>query len=175
MARQKRVRLPKITTVIGRETEIMGSVRFDGGLHLDGTVKGDVEGKPGKDSTLTVGRTGTIEGDVRVTNVILDGTVMGDVRAADRAELARNARVTGKLHYQWLDMAMGAQVNGQLIHGKGQEAPLLRYDGDHDAQQEPPSIRPADALTGGAGQLEAAALRDVEVIPAGDDAGNKLD
>mgnify|MGYP003573247932 CR=1 FL=1 len=155
----------------------MGSVRFDGGLHLDGTVKGDVEGKPGKDSTLTVGRTGTIEGDVCVTNVILDGTVMGDVRAAERAELARNARVTGKLYYQWLDMAMGAQVNGQLIHGQGQEAPLLRYEGDHNAQdqEEPPSIRPADALTGGAGQLEAAALKDVEVVPVGDEAANKLD
>ena len=42
MARYKKFRAPKITTVIGRETELRGDVKFHGGLHIDGSVKGDV-------------------------------------------------------------------------------------------------------------------------------------
>ena len=117
MARGKRFKAPKVSTVIGRGTVISGDLQFAGGLHLDGVVRGNVSGDQESGSTLTVSEQGAVEGDVRVENLILNGAVVGDVYANERVELAANARVTGTVHYRLLEMAMGAEVNGQLVHG----------------------------------------------------------
>ncbi len=116
MARIRRPRLPAITTVMGAETELEGNLAFSGGMHLDGTIRGNVTGRGDGEATLVVSRSGRIEGDVVVDNLILDGTIVGDVRASGRVELAPDARVTGTVHYRLLEMAMGAEVNGRLVH-----------------------------------------------------------
>jgi cytoskeletal protein CcmA (bactofilin family) len=116
MPRFKRFRGPRVVTVIGHGTSIDGDLQFTGGLHLDGTVRGNVNGREDSAATLTVSDTGLIEGDVRVENLVLNGTVNGDVFANGRAELAPQARVSGTLHYRLLEMALGAEVNGKLVH-----------------------------------------------------------
>lgn len=131
MARLKRFKPPKVSTVIGQGTVITGDVDFSGGLHLDGAVKGNVNGDGDSRSTLTVSEQGRVEGDVHVENLILNGMVVGDVFATERAELAANARVTGTVYYRLLEMAMGAEVNGKLVHTEEQEEPIRpEYDGD---------------------------------------------
>lgn len=116
MARTRKFRAPKVSTVIGVDTEVSGDIRFKAGLHLDGTIRGNVIGEPDSNSTLMVSDKGTVEGDVRVDNLILNGSVIGDVYANARVELASAARVTGTVYYRLLEMAMGAEVNGQLVH-----------------------------------------------------------
>jgi cytoskeletal protein CcmA (bactofilin family) len=118
MARGRRFKAPKVSTVIGQGTAITGDVHFAGGLHLDGMIRGKVSGEADSRSTLTVSEQGTVEGDVRVENLILNGTVTGDVYASERVELATNARVSGTVYYRLLEMAMGAEVNGQLVHSE---------------------------------------------------------
>jgi cytoskeletal protein CcmA (bactofilin family) len=117
MARLKRKRTAKISTVVGQQTMITGDVVFSGGLHLDGRIKGNVTGEGGA-SSLVVSHEGVIEGDVRVETLILDGTVVGDVYASKHAELATRARVSGTVYYHLLEMAMGAEVNGKLVHSE---------------------------------------------------------
>ncbi len=129
MARGRRFKAPKVSTVIGQGTVITGDVQFSGGLHLDGAVKGNVSGDTESHSTLTVSEQGAVEGDVRVENLILNGTVVGDVYANERAELASNARVSGTVYYRLLEMAMGAEVNGQLVHTEESEPRRIGYDG----------------------------------------------
>jgi cytoskeletal protein CcmA (bactofilin family) len=127
---KKKFRSPRITTVIGTGTEIKGDITFSHGLHVDGVIKGDVLSDPqDKTATLTLSELGTIDGNVRVGNVMLNGTVVGDVVASNRVELAPKARITGTLTYAMLEMAMGAEVNGKLIHATEQEPPQLQYDG----------------------------------------------
>jgi cytoskeletal protein CcmA (bactofilin family) len=128
MARKRRFKPPKVTTVIGQGTEIKGHVTFSGGLHLDGKVQGNVTGVPDSNSTLTISERGIVEGDVRLDNLILNGEVQGDVYASQRVELASAARVAGTVHYQLLEMAMGAEVNGQLVHSEEQMQRQLAYD-----------------------------------------------
>ncbi|MCG6966919.1 MAG: polymer-forming cytoskeletal protein [Chromatiaceae bacterium] len=128
MARGRRFKAPKVSTVIGQGTVVTGDVAFSGGLHLDGTIKGNVAGMADTHSTLTVSEQGGVEGDVRVENLILNGTVVGDVYANERAELAPNARVSGTVYYRLLEMAMGAEVNGQLVHTDESEPPMLGHD-----------------------------------------------
>lgn len=132
MARMKRLKAPKVATVIGQGTVITGDVGFEGGLHLDGAIRGNVSGEAESNSTLTVSEQGSVEGDVSVENLILNGTIVGDVYASGRVELASNARVTGTVYYKLLEMAMGAEVNGQLVHSEGEEQRMLGYDGDEE-------------------------------------------
>ena len=129
MVRSKKFKVAKISTVIGADTELRGDVFFSGGLHLDGTIKGNLTADQDSASTLTLSEQGAIEGDVRVPNVVLNGKVVGDVYAAKRVELAAKAKITGTVYYHMLEMAMGAEVNGQLVHTEPQEPRMLGYDG----------------------------------------------
>ncbi|WP_051362184.1 bactofilin family protein [Solimonas soli] len=104
-----------VDTLIGRQTEILGDIRFAGGLHIDGKVKGKVIAN-GDKAALSVSDSGAIEGDVRVPNIMLNGSVTGDVYASDKITLAAKARVTGNVYYKIIEMEGGAQVNGQLVH-----------------------------------------------------------
>ncbi|HEX4871192.1 MAG TPA: polymer-forming cytoskeletal protein [Nevskiaceae bacterium] len=109
-----------VDTLIGRHTEILGDIRFAGGLHLDGRIKGKVLASTDKAASLSVTESGMVEGDVRVPNVMLNGTVVGDVYASEKITLAAKARVTGNVFYKILEMQAGAQVNGQLVHEKSE-------------------------------------------------------
>jgi len=128
---KKKLRTTKIDSLIGRHTETQGDLRFSGGLHVDGAVKGNVYADDDSGAVLTLSECGTIEGEVRVPNVVLNGTVVGDVYARDQIELAANARITGNVYYTLIEMAMGAEVNGSLVHrGVDDDAPKLRLERD---------------------------------------------
>lgn len=112
-----------IATLIGAGTTVTGDLGFRGGLHLDGRVIGDVEGEVGG-SEMTIGAEGVIEGTVVVDELVLNGTVRGDVVARQRVELGPGARVEGNVTYAVLEMAAGAGVNGRLVHhGSGDASP----------------------------------------------------
>ena len=118
----------KVDTIIGQQTRIEGDVHFSGGLHIDGQVKGGVIAEADSTSVLTVSEHGSIEGDVRVPTVILNGKVTGDVRSAERIELAAKARVDGDVYYNLIEMAMGAAVNGSLVHNTETDSSVLAFD-----------------------------------------------
>ncbi len=114
--RKKPKQTAHIDSLIGQNTEIHGDVIFSGGLHIDGMVKGSVVAEKGDDSVLTLSERGTIEGEVKVPNVVVNGSVIGDVHATGHVELAAQARVHGNVYYSLIEMAMGAEVNGKLMH-----------------------------------------------------------
>ena len=114
-----------VDTLIGRQTEILGDIRFAGGLHIDGKVKGKVLSNSEKGAALSISESGAIEGDVRVPNIMLNGTVIGDVHASEKITLAAKARVTGNVFYKIIEMEGGAQVNGQLVHETSPAQPSL--------------------------------------------------
>ncbi len=120
----------KVDTLIGRNTEIRGDVLFSGGLHIDGSIKGNVIAESGSESLLTLSEFGTVEGEVRVPHVILNGSVVGDVHASDSIELATQASVSGNVYYSMIEMAMGAEVNGQLVRRTEAETPVLAFSND---------------------------------------------
>lgn len=129
---KRKLRTPKIDSLIGRQTEILGDLRFSGGLHVDGTIRGNVYADDDSGAVLTLSAHGTVEGDVRVPNVVLNGVVIGDVHVNDQIELASNARITGNVYYRLIEMAMGAEVNGSLVHqGIEEREPKLQIE--HEA------------------------------------------
>lgn len=116
IAQRKKIKASRIDSLIGRQTVLTGDVEFSGGLHIDGTVTGNVTADEESHSVLTLSEHGTIEGEVKVPNIVLNGSVIGDVHAIERIELAANARVAGNVYYGLIEMAMGAEVNGNLVH-----------------------------------------------------------
>jgi cytoskeletal protein CcmA (bactofilin family) len=108
---------PRIDTLIARETRVAGGVEFQGGLHLDGRIAGDVRAlnAAARAATLSVSETGVIEGAVEVPDVELRGTVRGDIRASARLVLGATARVEGNVYYGVIEMTLGAQIMGKLV------------------------------------------------------------
>jgi len=104
-----------IGTLVGADTRVQGDIEFAGGCHIDGYVKGNVRaGDPG--GVLSVSERGCVEGSVVAPHVQLNGTVKGDVRATERVVLGPKARVIGNVQYKLIEMSIGAEVNGKLIH-----------------------------------------------------------
>jgi cytoskeletal protein CcmA (bactofilin family) len=116
MFKPKPSKKAEIDTLIGAKTRINGDVEFVGGLHLDGYINGNVKSEAGSGTTLSVSEQGCIEGSVIVTNIVLNGIVKGDIEAGDRVEMGPKARVLGSVHYTTIETAVGAQINGKLIH-----------------------------------------------------------
>lgn len=115
----------KIDSLIGENTEITGDVKFIGGLHVDGRVKGNIFADGDGSSVFSLSDQGVIEGEINVPNNIIDGTVTGNVYSSEHIELEARSRVVGDVYYNLLEMAGGAQVSGRMIHtqGKTGEAP----------------------------------------------------
>jgi len=105
----------RIDTLLGKTSTLNGDLEFSGGLHLDGRVNGNVRSSADDGGALSVSETGFIEGNVQVTNIVMNGTVNGDMYAGDRLVLGGSARVNGNVHYGVIEMAPGAVITGKLI------------------------------------------------------------
>ena len=114
-----------VDTLIGANTKIHGDVNFEGGCHIDGTVKGSVSADTESNAALSISENGTVEGGVTVPYVVLHGIVRGDVFASQRVELGPTARVIGNVYYNLIEMAIGAEINGKLVHQPEGHVPLL--------------------------------------------------
>lgn len=106
----------RIDTLVGRNSRLKGDLAFSGGLHVDGEIHGNVSAEEGTESVLSLSQNGTIRGEVRVPHIVINGLVEGDVHAEKRLELGPAARVNGDVYYNLVEIAVGAAVNGKLVH-----------------------------------------------------------
>ncbi len=112
-------------TIVGVETRISGDVHFSGGLHIDGIVHGNVSADPDSEASVSLADGATIDGGVTVPYVLVEGIVKGDVFANKRVILGATARVIGNVYYNLIEMAIGAEINGKLVHQPEGQVPLL--------------------------------------------------
>lgn len=105
----------RIDCLIGAGTTVEGNIIFSGGLRVDGRVRGNVLSAEGKPGTLVLSEQAQIEGEIHVSHVVINGTIIGPVFAAEYVELQSKANVTGDVHYKTLEMQLGAVVQGRLV------------------------------------------------------------
>ena len=105
-----------IDCLIGAGTTIEGNITFSGGLRVDGHVRGNVLAVDNKPGTLVLSEQARIEGEIRVSHVVINGTVVGPVHAVEYVELLAKANVTGDVHYRTLEIQLGAVVQGRLVY-----------------------------------------------------------
>jgi cytoskeletal protein CcmA (bactofilin family) len=133
----------RIDTLLGKAATLNGDLVFSGGLHLDGRVNGNVSSSADDGGALSVSESGFIEGNVEVTNIVMNGTVNGDMHARERLQLGGQARVNGNVHYGVIEMAPGAVITGKLV-------PLGKVSGDHAAELQPDEAPAVAAAKSGA-------------------------
>ncbi len=108
----------RFDTLISTKTQVTGDILFSGGLHIDGKVAGAIRADDGGDAVVRISDSGVVEGDVVAPHVVINGRVNGDVHASKHIELAAKASVQGTVYYNLIEMEMGAEVNGSLVHVK---------------------------------------------------------
>ncbi len=112
--KQKELLRAKINTLIGEGTTVEGTIHFKGGLHVVGNINGGVRSDD-ENAVLIVSESALITGDVKVSHLIVNGQIDGNVFVDGKVELFDQARINGDVHYQLLELPVGAVVNGKLI------------------------------------------------------------
>ena len=123
----------RIDSLIGAGTMVDGNVTFAGGLRIDGKVHGNVTAAPGEPCTLVISEQAEVDGEIRVSHVVINGKVDGPVIADGYLELQPKAQVVGDVTYKALEMHVGAVLRGKLNHaepGSASVVELKRAGGD---------------------------------------------
>ena len=117
---------PPIRTLVGEGTQIQGELRFTDGLRIDGEVIGDVVAVGEAPSILVISEKARVTGRVRGGHVIINGQVDGPIQSDELLELQPQARITGDVRYEVLEMHQGATIDGELRPLKAEEKPSLK-------------------------------------------------
>lgn len=107
------------TTIVSEGTTFEGVLSGKGDFLISGRVNGNCD--VGGSVTLTP--EGSWDGTIRAANVIVRGTVEGDIVAEQRIELGRGARVTGTVTASEIAVAEGAIVDGEM-HTTAKDGPI---------------------------------------------------
>ena len=110
----KSIEVTKLSSLVSANVQVAGDLIFTGGVRIDGQVQGNVVGKDGDHGLLVLSDKGTITGNVRVYDAVINGTICGDLEVGHFLELQANARVTGSITCLQLQMECGAHVDGRL-------------------------------------------------------------
>jgi len=116
----------RIDSLIGEGTVVDGNISFVGGLRIDGRVRGNVCAAEDQPATLVLSEKARVDGEIRVSHVVVNGTIVGPLFASEYVELQAKANVSGDVHYRTLEIQLGAVIEGRLVHREqAQEARVI--------------------------------------------------
>ena len=96
---------------IGKSVRIKGEVSGSEDIYIDGEVEGSIQLNG---NSLTIGPNGSVRANVSARNVIVGGTLDGDIQAGERTELRKSAVVNGDVQTQRIAIEEGAYFKGKL-------------------------------------------------------------
>jgi cytoskeletal protein CcmA (bactofilin family) len=117
----------RIDSLIGAGTVVDGNISFSGGLRIDGQVRGNVTAANGDPCTLVISEQARVDGEIRVSHVVVNGTVNGPVTADDYLEMQPKARICGDVAYKQIEMHVGAVVQGRLNYAEPGSASVVEF------------------------------------------------
>lgn len=118
-----------------------GRLCFNGIIRLDGRIIGEIVSS----ETLVVEETALISGDVMVENIILSGTVYGDIRAYKHVQLNASARVYGHISYGELSIegavheGSSHKLSAEEVAAMQQECAEILQEAEADLERSRPS------------------------------------
>jgi cytoskeletal protein CcmA (bactofilin family) len=122
VATAKQATQGEITTLLGRGAAFEGKLTFDGTVRIDGRFKGEVF----SDDVLVIGEGAHVEAEIDIGEVIIQGTVVGNVKAKRSIEIHAPGRVKGDLHTPSLQIDKGVIFEGRSFMENAAAAPLAR-------------------------------------------------
>lgn len=99
----------EITTLLGRGATFEGKLTFEGTVRIDGRFKGEVF----SEDTLVIGEGAIVEAQIDIGEVIIQGTVIGNIVAKRSIEIHAPGRVKGDLHTPQLQIDKGVVFEGR--------------------------------------------------------------
>src|SRR5688500_3406673 len=110
----------EINTLLGRGASFEGKLTFEGTVRVDGKLKGEVF----SDDVLIVGEGAHLEAEVDIGEIVIQGTVVGNIRAKRSIEIHAPGRVKGDLHTPSLQIDKGVIFEGRsFMEGSPSEKP----------------------------------------------------
>src|SRR5437016_1852537 len=96
---------------IGKAVKISGNIYSREDLYVDGEVEGTVEALEHK---LTIGPNGVVKATIKSREVVVLGTIHGNVEAADKIEIRKDAKLTGDIKTARIIIEDGAYFKGSI-------------------------------------------------------------
>lgn len=100
--------------IIGKNTSFKGEINIDGATRIDGRIEGTVC----VNNDMFIGETGHIEGEIKVINATVSGTIVGNIKCSSRLELLSTSSISGDIECGALIVAEGASINATVACGK---------------------------------------------------------
>ena len=97
-----------LTTLFGREATVVGKLRFNGSVRIDGIFQGSIR----TNDALEVGEHAKISADIACGSANVRGEVVGNIAATDAVALASGASVKGDITSPALSIERGAIFDG---------------------------------------------------------------
>jgi cytoskeletal protein CcmA (bactofilin family) len=97
-----------IENIVGRSCTIRGDLAAEGAFRIDGSIEGSVESQ----ASVVVGESGIIRGGVRGTDVVIAGTVQGDVVCDGHLEILAKGTVEGDIQAKSVRIETGGVFRG---------------------------------------------------------------
>jgi cytoskeletal protein CcmA (bactofilin family) len=113
-----------VATICGA-VRIVGQIFAKEDIYLDGDVVGRIESP---DSTITIGPNGRVQADIRACEVVILGSVRGNVDARNRVGLRKDSTLVGDITTLRISMEEGAIFKGRIDTGKPEPRPLAMLD-----------------------------------------------
>lgn len=108
-------------TVVGTSVKLKGNLKSDGDITVDGSVNGEIKTK----GTVNIGPNANIIANVHAKNVIISGTVQGNVVATDRLNISESGRVYGDISANILSISAGALFTGKSTMAENIKEPEM--------------------------------------------------
>lgn len=99
----------EITTLLGKDSEFEGKLRFDGVLRIDGRFQGEIQ----SDGTLALGPSAEVEAEVLVRTCVIEGHFSGNLTASESVEIRAPARVKGTVTTPEIQVERGVLLDGK--------------------------------------------------------------
>lgn len=99
---------PEANAILGKGSEFEGKLAFEGTVRIEGKFYGEIC----SEGTLIIGQGARVEATIAVDRVLINGDVIGDVRATTLVSLQATGRLKGNLTTAGLAVAEGAVFDG---------------------------------------------------------------
>lgn len=102
----------RISTFIGADASIDGTIDFRGTIRIDGRVKGNITSNGG---TVVVGEEGVVDAEIFVNVAVVMGEVNGSIDAKERIEVYPPGRLGGNIQSPIVSIEPGGIFNGNCV------------------------------------------------------------
>ena len=107
-------------SVIGADVEIVGTVKSNGSIRLDGKLEGELQ----CGGNAVLGKNAQVKGNVTATSVSIEGKINGNILAKDKIEMKASATVNGDIKARLLSVEDGVTFVGRSeVNPNSQPAP----------------------------------------------------